>query len=155
MNARLLQDAVVEDLTTLFQNHRFKTPDGKTAALSWFAQTLPMRDTDDDDDPFPYGIVRLDSGGVANKTDPHKVAILLMIGIFDDDRRNQGHRAVTEIMELIQQHYEENPLLNGAFVFSDPFAWALQDEESYPYFFGAANLTFELPAPRTKASIYT
>ena len=57
-----------------------------------------------------------------------------------------------EILEVIQQHYEETPLLDGQFVFTDPFNWALQDEESYPYFFGAANLNFELPAPRRKWS---
>ena len=152
MNARILQDALVDDLKELFKNRRYDTPAGGTTALSVFPQNLPKRESEDDDDPFPYIIVRIDSGGIETQTDPHKVAVLLLIGFYDDGAENQGHRGVLEILEVIQQHYEETPLLAGQFVFKDPFNWALQDEESYPYFFGAANLNFELPAPRRKWS---
>ena len=75
-----------------------------------------------------------------------------LVGMFDDDRKNQGHRAVLEILEEVRRHYEELPLLDGAFVFSDPYRWTLQEEESYPYFFGGAELSFDLPAPRRKWS---
>ena len=152
MNARILQDALVADLKELFKNRRFHTPTGDDTALSVFAQNLPKRESEDDDDPFPYIIARIDSGAIESQTDPHKVAVLLLVGVYDDDTKNQGHRGVLEILEVIQQHYEETPLLDGQFTFTDPFNWALQDEESYPYFFGAANLTFELPAPRRKWS---
>lgn len=152
MNARILQDALVADLKELFKNRRWETPAGGTAALSVFPQNLPKRESEDDDDPFPYIIARIDSGAIESQTNPHKVAVLLLVGVYDDDAANQGHRGVLEILEVIQQHYEETPLLDGQFVFTDPFNWALQDEESYPYFFGAANLNFELPAPRRKWS---
>lgn len=152
MNARLLQDAMVADLSELFKDRRYKAPDGRDVSLSVFAQNLPKRQSEDDDDPFPYIIVRIDSGNIETQTDPHKVAVILLIGNYDDSPENQGHRAVLEIMELIQQHYEEMPLLAEKFIFTDPFNWALQDEESYPYYFGAANLTFKLPAPRRKWS---
>ena len=56
-----------------------------------------------------------------------------------------------EIIERIQQHYEETPALKE-FVCADPFNWALQDEPSYPYFYGAVNLVFHAPAPRAKWS---
>lgn len=148
----MLQDALVSDLQKLFENRRYKTPDGGTAALSVFSQNLPKRVSEDDDDPFPYIIVRIDSGDIDTQTDPYKVAVFLLIGIFDDDAKNQGHRAVLEIMEVIQQQYEETPLLDGQFTFTDPFHWALQDEESYPYFFGGVEVNFTLPAPRRKWS---
>lgn len=152
MNARELQRALKEDLTALFQETHYLSPDGEKSAVSVFKQHLPMRQAEDANDPFPYIIVRLDSGGIANQTDPHKVAVLLLIGAYDDGTDNQGHEAVLEMLEKIQHHYEETPLLAGQFVFTDPFNWALQDEESYPYNFGAANLTFTLPATRRKAS---
>ena len=155
MNARILQDALVADLKELFKNRRWETPAGETAALSVFPQNLPKRESEDDDDPFPYIIARIDSGAIESQTNPHKVAVLLLVGVYDDAAENQGHRGVLEILEVIQQHYEETPLLDGQFTFTDPFNWALQDEESYPYFFGAANLTFTLPAPRRKASDLT
>jgi hypothetical protein len=152
MNARILQDAIVADLTDLFKGRCYATPDGGTAAPAFFAQNLPKRKSEEDDDPFPYVIVRLDSGNIETQTDPHKVAVILLVGAYNDDASNQGHRTVLEIMEVIQQHYEERPLLAGQFVFVDPFSWALQDEESYPYFFGAASLSFTLPAPRREWS---
>lgn len=152
MNARILQDALVADLTELFKDRRYHAPISDDTALSVFSQNLPKRESEEDDDPFPYIIVRIDSGAIESQTDPHKVAVLLLVGVYDDDKENQGHRAVLEIMEVIQQHYEETPLLDGQFTFTDPFNWALQDEESYPYFFGAANLNFTLPAPRRKWS---
>lgn len=155
MTARELQAAAVEDINTLLANDHFKTPDGGMAAPKAYPQYLPKRDSNDNEDPFPYVIVRIDSGGIDSQVDPHKVALVLLIGIYDDDKSNQGHASVLEIIERIQRHYEESPLLAGQFKFIDPFQWALQDEESWPYFFGACNLNFQLPPPRTKWSDLT
>ncbi len=152
MNARELQRAVKDDLTALFQETRYRNPEGQPSTISVFKQHLPKQETEDADDPFPYIIVRVDSGGIATQADPHKVAVILLIGTYDDGTDNQGHEAVLEILEKIQHHYEEKPLLAEQFVFTDPFNWVLQDEESYPYYFGAANLSFNLPATRRKAS---
>jgi hypothetical protein len=152
MNALKLQDAIVNDLQKLFSKRKYLTPDGETAAVSVFAQNLPKRDSEDDDDPFPYIIVRLDSGDIENQTSDYKVSVFLLVGVFDDSKNNQGHKTVLEMIELIQRHYEETPLLDGQFVFTDPFHWALQDEESYPFFFGGVEISFSVPAPRRKWS---
>ena len=169
MNARELQKAMMQDLEDLFRKDQFKTPDHRMASPKAYEQWLPPRDAQTIDDPFPYIIVRLDSGGIEKATDPHRVAVILMIGIFDDgvrdnrepagepdengmDTRNHGNTALLEIIERIQRHYEETPLLANQFVYKVPFKWVLQDEDSYPYYFGAANLTFELPPPTPKAS---
>lgn len=158
MNARKLQTAVVEDLTKLFQDRRYKVPgdlkDGKheTAPVKFYKQNLPRLRNQDELEPFPHGIVRIDSGNIETRADAHKVAVIILIGAFDDDMENQGHDAVLEILELIQEHYEENPLLKKCFKYIPPFNWALQDEESFPYFYGAAQLTFELPRPSPKWS---
>ena len=107
----------------------------------------PPQDPETDDDPFPYLIVRLDRGGIAGPDAPHRISVIVLIGIFDDDPRNQGHIAVMEIIERIQQHYQETPAL-GAFSVADEFNWALQDEESYPYYFGVCSFAFDAPPPR-------
>lgn len=152
MNETRLQDALVNDLTRLFRNRRYKTPGGGNAAVSVFAQNLPKRESEDDDEPFPYIIVRLHSGTVENQRSPGKADVLLLVGMYDDDRKNQGHRAVLEVIEEVRRHFEETPLLDGMFVFADPYWWTLQEEESYPYFFGGAEISFDIPAPRRKWS---
>lgn len=155
MTARQLQTALAEDLKELFKNRRYFDPSGKRQSVSVYKQQLPKRQSDDEDDPFPYIVIRLDSGGIATQTDPHKVAVLLLVGIYDDSPENNGHEDVLEIMEVIQQHYENTPYIYtsvGGCRFTDPFNWVLQDEESYPYFFGACNMAFEIEAPRRKMS---
>lgn len=107
----------------------------------------PPQDPEVDDDPFPYLIVRLDRGGIAGPESPHQISVIVLVGIFDDDPQNQGHAAVMEIIERIQQHYQENPIL-GAFSFADEFSWVMQDEESYPYYFGVCSFAFNATPPR-------
>jgi len=177
MNARALQAAVRADLERLFRDTRLSAPpelhadrpahqpDGpegeppeevpRTAPIRVFEQALPIREGGGED-PYPYLIVRLDAGGVESPTDPHRIGVLVLAGVYDGDRRNQGHRTVLELLERIQDHYGAHPTLDGgAFRFADPFRWALQDEPSYPYFYGACELAFTTHAPRTEGSEYT
>ncbi len=156
MTARELQTALVDDLTTLFQGRSYKAPtDEGMAHVGVYKQWLPKLENESDEDPFPYIIVRLDNGKLENQTSPHKVAVILLVGIYDDDLENNGFEGVLEIMEVIQQHYQENPILADQFRTDDSFNWALQDEESYPYFFGAASMVWEATAPRRKVSRFT
>lgn len=163
MTARALQKALVKDLEILFRDGRYKVPpengrewkdERKLAAPGVYEQDLPIQDSGDNSSLFPYIIVRVSSGGIETPTDPHKVAMLLLIGIFDDDPMNRGHEAVLEIIERTQAHYERFPILE-CFSFTDPFHWALQDEPSYPYYFGAININFDATAPRTEWSELT
>lgn len=176
MTARELQVELAKDLEQLFSHSQFKTPLHTLAAPKVYLQNLPKRDAQTEEDPFPYIIVRLDRGGIEKPTEPHKVSLILVIGIFDEDTgdpfhdpppepsesgetwdvRNFGITALLEIIERIQAHYEKQPFLcGGAFTYQPPFSWALQDEESYPYYFGACELVFTLAAPRQERSQYT
>ena len=177
MNARELQTVVKDDLQALFEGRTYNAPPPKIQGtpefnleeydpekppeepaadpimekLGVYEQDLPIREKGADD-PFPYIIVRLSKGGIATPVAPHKVDIFLLIGIYDNDKRNIGHKTVLEIIEDIQKHYEKHPTLcGGAFQFTDPFTWVLQDEPSYPYFYGGCNLSFSLAAPRTES----
>lgn len=179
MNVRELQQAVMKDLENLFSGSRYKTPFKTMEPPKAYAQQLPQFDAQEVDDFFPYIIVRLDKGGVETPTSPHKADLMIIVGIFDDgteaytgekevpepgeqpsfvgddgwDKRNFGHMAVLEAMERIQTHYEMEPALeNGKFYFDGPFHWVMQDEDSYPYYFGICEMSFTLAAPRKKES---
>lgn len=103
MTARDLQVRLQQDLTELFKDRRYKTPDGKMEPVHVFRQNLPKRKSEEDEDPFPYIIVALDSGGVKDQMTAHKIAVVFRIGIYDDDLTNQGHASVLAIMETMQQ----------------------------------------------------
>lgn len=151
MTARELQRDLVEDLTELFAGRSYRTPKGELAPVQVFSQLLPRRTSEDEDDPFPYIIVRIESGGIEAQDAAHKIAVVLLIGMYDDRMNNRGHELVLEAIEKILYHFEAKPALKE-FTFVDPFEWALQDEESWPYFFGAVNLTFDAPPRRIDLS---
>lgn len=155
MTARQLQQDLIADLAEVFKGKLYRAPSGTDEPVTIAEQNLPKRESEDDDDPFPYIIVRLSEGQIASQTDAHDVDTILLLGAYDDSPKNNGHRIILEMVEKIQQHYEENQILTGRFVLKDPVAWALQDEESWPYFFGAMNLTWQATAPRQKGSRFT
>ena len=156
MTARELQIAIMDDLAALFKDRQYKDPEGNMVAPSIFKQQLPKRQSEEDEQPFPYIIVRLNFGNIEAHTDPHTVSVLLVIGAYDDDPANEGHDSVMEMIELIHRHYEERPIIPGtAFKFSLPFNWVLQDEESYPYFIGVASTVWNITEPRRSVTQYT
>ena len=151
MTALDLQKEIQNDLEALLANRRYKTPDGGFAAPQIFRQFVPKRASEEDDDPFPYIEVRIAGARLPNQESPEKVQVFLIIGIYDDDHENNGMDSVMEIIHVIKTHYEETPRLAGVFVCDteeSPIEWDLQEEESWPYFFGVMSLVFNIPAPR-------
>jgi len=155
MTARQLQQDLIADLTEAFKGKLYRTPSGTDEPVTIAEQNLPKRESEDDDDPFSYIIVRLSEGQIASQVDAYEVDTILLLGAYDDSTENNGHRIILEMIEKIQERYEGTPRLAGKYVLKDPVAWALQDEESWPYFFGAMNLTWQVTAPRRKGSIFT
>ena len=167
MTALELQKALASEIKELFSSELFKSPSGGYAHIQTFRQNLPIRqvevisdgteeftDEESDEDPFPFVIVRLHSGEIASQADPHKVTVLLIVGAFDDSLDNDGHDSVMSILDQIQRHYEGNPVAGGRFILDDPFDWYLQEESSYPYFYGSAETHWKAPAPRREWSKY-
>lgn len=148
MTATLLQEELCQELRTLFQNALFKDSNGIHTKLNVFAQHLPIRKTEEEPDQIPYIIVRLESGTTKSATDPQEVAVMLLFGYFDDNLANNGQKGVLEMIQKIQERFEKEPMLSHQFMFQYPFEWALQEEESFPYFFGAASMTFQTAAIR-------
>ena len=123
--------------------------------ISWwnvYEQNLPIRQDEDAPDPMPHVIVRLETGQDNGGVEPQEVFVILRIGYFDDDAENNGHKGVLGIIQKIQERFMKEPMLAKQFYFmhdeQHPFNWALQDEESFPYFFGAASMTFATAAIR-------
>ena len=151
MTPRKLQKAIQADLEELLAKRLFKTPDGEKAAPKVYRQFVPKRASEEDEDPFPYIEVRIAGGNQKDQSSALKVQVFLVIGIYDDDHENNGSDSVLEIIEVIQSHYEQTPLLAGQFVCDteeSPIEWDLQEEESWPYFFGIMSLVFSTPGSR-------
>ena len=153
-----LQDDLIEELQDLFRNEKFKNesydPTDETSQkyvpIRMFSQDLPIESSreDDEDNHFPYLIVKLDSGKMPDETSAHEVKVVILIGIFDDSNNNQGHRDVLHIINMIYERFAKKPMLKHQYVAKMPFEWALQDENVHPYFFGGIEMSFDIPAVR-------
>lgn len=143
MTATMLQEELVKELEAIFKGDLFKNSLGEYVKLNVYEQQLPIREDEDSPDPMPYIIVRLETGSTKSGTDPQEVLVTLLFGYFDDSPENNGHKGVLGMIQKVHERFEKQPMLANQFMFQDPFDWALQDEESFPYFFGAASMTFK------------
>lgn len=144
-----LQDELVEELKRLFSDYLYKAPSGERVPIQVFPQSLPVNETDDDEDPIPYIIVRLNTGKDEGTRDSNNtVKLVVIIGTWDKDLKAQGHRDVANIIQKIYHRFQTNPNLNGKAVHSGAFDWMLQEDNYYPYYFGACSLSFHIAAIR-------
>ena len=149
MTPLMLQDELVEEMKRLLEGYRYKNPTGERVPMQVFAQNIPVNETDDDEDPIPYVIVRLNSGSDAGIRDSsNTVKLVIIIGIWDDALDAQGHRDVMNIIQKVYERFHTNPNLNNLAVYNGDFNWALQEDGYYPYSFGACTLSFHIAAIR-------
>lgn len=159
-----LQDDLIDELKYIFSGSKLQIPriginkEKIYSEPNIYGQSLPIRDHDDqEDDPFPYLIVRIESGEMKGDT-PHLVMIRILIGIFDDNNDTNGHKDVLNIIQKVYERFTKNPSLNGKYVMKNdrecPFTWVLQDGDTHPYYFGAIDTTWETRSFR-RESPYT
>ena len=161
MIAAFLQDDLAEELRNIFQYFRLKDQNGEWVAVNVYPQNLPVPevqeipDTVTDEEledgvydavaqsiPFPYIIVRVSDGEIESPDADQVVDINLLIGVYDKTHDNQGHRDILNIIQKIYERFAKNPILAAHYECLYPMQWALQDEESFPYFFGGMALKF-------------
>lgn len=158
MTVRNLQKELMKDICNIFEKDLFKDSLGKYVSLNIYAQNLPIREDEDAPDPVPYILVRVLDGKVKGWVEAQEVQVMLILGCFDDNINNDGHEILLELIQKIEERFLKNPILSKQFMFLNdeqhPFEWALQEEESFPYVFGAISMSFRTPTIR-KEDKYT
>lgn len=153
-----LQKELMKDIGNIFEKDLFKDSLGKYVSLNVYAQNLPIREDEDAPDPVPYIVVRVLDGKVKGWVEAQEVQVMLILGCFDDNINNDGHEILLELIQKIEERFLKNPILSKQFMFLNdekhPFEWALQEEESFPYFFGAISMSFRTATIR-KEDKYT
>ena len=150
MTALELQDALVEEVKSILDGYLYKkVATEERVPINIYPQNIPISETDDEEAPIPYIIVRLSSGEDAGDADSfHTVRVLFIIGIWDDSSEAQGHRDVMNIIHKIYQRFYEDPRLQDKAIRTGAFHWAPQEDAYYPFFFGACSMDFAISAIR-------
>lgn len=146
----LCQDALMEMLEELFKGRKFIGQQGKKP-LTFYKQDLPVPedndvDADTNDAPAPYIVVQMSGGQVRDDDSPQIVDFSLIICCYDTGKAREGYWDVVNIKETIIQQVCTHPYFGGAFTILKPVTWALQVDDTAPYYFGAVTLTCTAPA---------
>ncbi len=148
--AQLCQDALVEMLEELFSGKKFMGQEGRKA-LRVFEQDLPIPEDNDEDvdldiSSAPYIKVAMTGGEIPDDDSTQLVEFSLTICTYDPGTKREGFRDVANIKEDIIQRVCTRPYFGGAFTILKPIAWAIQQDTTPPYYFGACVLTCTAPA---------
>lgn len=138
----LQQDLKIE-LERLFANFNLKSPDGEYKKINVFEQNLPISN-DEEDDPYPYIIVKITKGEIKDLYSNNTVQLMLIIGTYDDSNEANGHKDVFNIIQKIFERFRENPNLSNKYVIQDSFEFALSEEDTWPYYFGGIEIGFDI-----------
>ena len=147
---QLCQDALVEMIEELFEGKKFNGQEGRKE-LKVFKQDLPVPEEIDDDADTdmanaPYIVVRMTGGDIKDEDSPQAVEFSLVICCYDTGRNREGYQDVANIKEDIVQRICTAPYFGGAFTVLKPITWALQQDDTHPYYYGACILNCTAPA---------
>ena len=155
MTALQLQDELAKEVERILDDMLFEDVNGNPAKMKAYQQELPKRkqevkkgaimDEESGEDPYPYCIVRIDSGNLRMLQDTQKVKTDMVFGIINNDFERQGHRAVLNIIQKITERFVQDPVLVKQYRMDEEkgIDWILDDEDRYPYYFGAMEMTWD------------
>lgn len=143
------QRELIKDLTALFSNISTKDTLGKTVkGVKGYPQRLPIVESDEEDESqfFPYFIVRISEGNTPDDDTPWLVAVDILFGIYDNTLDVPvGSQKIMIMCERLINHFAEEPLLAKKYRAEQDIEFALQDEDTHPYYFGGVRIKFNIP----------
>jgi len=153
MTFRDLQDALIAEITKLLKDIATTDANGKEVeGIKGFAHALPIIQSDDEDPEMylPYFIVRFDTGRTRDDDDCWHVATNIIIAIHDAELHG-GHEYILTAIQRIVNRFAHDPQLKPYYRADQDIQWAMEDEDTYPYYFGAVSITFSAPKIGRKA----
>lgn len=146
MTRKEFLDALADDIRHSLRDVYTKTISGKEAPVTVYENSLPIVTEDEDDESkfFPYAIVRL-SDSSTEEDKPWKQSVVIILGAYDDDIMGSGYMHILTMIERITNRFLEEPLLDHKYRAEATMSTAIQDEDTYPFYFGAIEMSFNLP----------
>lgn len=161
-----LLQALVNEIKTITEGMLFHTPKStKLTSLEVYEQSLPIptksqegevcdsidyEDGEEEEAVFkcPWCTVKVDGGNIPGINEMQSVDVVICFGIYNENENNQGHHEILNLFQKVYERFAVNPLLDSQYTCTGEFEWGLQDEDTYPYFFGAIGTTFKFTGYR-------
>lgn len=128
----------------------------KVSGVTAHRQHLPIIVSDEEDASqfFPYAIVSLVEGSCADDGSPWDVTVDVLLGVHDEDVRNQGHQHIMVMIQRLIDRFAAEPLLDGKYWAQPNMEWAASDADAYPYYFGGVRIKFSVPRIGRRMTAY-
>lgn len=140
-----LQDALCDEVREILQDVQTTNAAGQlVSGFSVYPQQLPVVQDQDDIQLLPYALVVIDSGETQEASDPWSVQMDIIVGLYDEDPANQGHRRLAALLERIANRFVRRPLLGHYWTAQPKMRQALQTSDYWPQFFGVLEITFTM-----------
>lgn len=149
----LRHDLAIE-LGKILNHMNFKNQEGTDCKINIIEQNLPIQRNDDDTEPYPYVAVKVMDGDIPDDESKYNIMINLIIGIYCDNEDSQGADIVLNVIQEIIERFRKKPILNKKFTMQQKLKWALQDDDTYPYYFGGMEMNWTVPLIQ-REGIYT
>lgn len=151
------QKALMAEVENILKDIITINPDGERhIGVNVYKQFLPKVVNDDEDVSqfFPYAIVRVDESNTPDDFTPWLTTVDILFGVYDADEYMGGHDHITIMIQRVVNRFSQEALLDKKYRCESAMDWAIQDEDTFPYFFGLVQLKFNLPKIGRSEPIY-
>lgn len=108
-----------------------------------FLQNPPPKSSKDDT-IFPFICIELGDGEQSGSEATQE--IIMTIGVKDTTTDYQGFQDVVTAIEELRRALMNNPVIGRRYRMKPSIRWIIpRDEDTYPYYFGAVIVSYELP----------
>ena len=159
MTFKNLQDDLITEVETLLKDVVTQNTDGEqVVGVKGYAHRLPITQSDEDDPAqyFPYFIVRFDTGKTEDDDDCWHIAVDIILGVYDMGDQTQdeegkthvlisGHENILVMIQRIVDRFAWDPLFDKKYRADQNIQWAVGEDDTYPFYFGAVAITFSVP----------
>lgn len=148
MTPLVLYDDLIAEVEDILKDVVTKNTAGEdVVGVKGYKYRLPLITADDEDESqfFPYFIVRLSGGKTEDDDSPWLVTADILLGVCEYDKDVPGHEHIMVMIQRITDRFVAEPLLNKKFRAEQDIEWAVQDEDTYPFYFGGVEIKFIVP----------
>lgn len=142
-----LRKALKEELERIFEGFRSGPEAGYSGKpVSVFEQALPLNEAARERDFAPFIIVRLTEGRQEDWEGAESVTVFLIFCSVDEGLERHGQDDVLNMIQKVKERLMQNPQIDSFFTAELPIKWAVQDDDTYPIYYGGMELIFDCPA---------
>lgn len=140
-----LQENLKSEIKEMLKHFKLKNSKSELVEINYYSQYISQSSYQEESSEFPYIIVKILNGEDSISENNSDVTALIIMGVFDDNLDYQGHKDIIRIIEKIRVKFLENYTIGGRFSVKSQIKWAVNEDDFYPYFFGAIETNWSIP----------